>query len=427
MKRAIAALLSAAVGFFALSAALPASSSAASSAPRSTIGVDAVVAWNRFVLGLQAVPGNQPATVHPTYELAIVHAAISDAIVAIDRGAKPYLAEVRGPRRASRAAAADAAAHETLVHLYPGLQPAIDDEYASQLSQVPVGRRRSQGIRVGELAADRILAHRANDGSSAAPLPFVPGTGPGDYQLTPPAFAPPAFTHWSRVEPFALRRADQFRPTPPPPLTSAKYAAAINEVKALGAAQGSTRTPDQTQIGLFWNPPIWATWNRIAESAALGHRRTLSQEARTFATLDVTLADSVIAFYDAKYAYRLWRPVTAIRAADTDGSPDTTADPTWTPLSNTAPDPSYPGAHGTVSAAAAAVLSARYGDHFDFTVTSTALPGIERPFESFSEAAQEASVSRIYNGNHSRIDQVAGEGLGRDIAGFVLRVTRPGR
>ena len=110
-----------------------------------------------------------------------------------------------------------------------------------------------------------------------------------------------------------------------------------------------------------------------------------------------------------------------------DGNPDTTADPTWTPLSNTAPDPSYPGAHGTVSAAAAAILSARYGDHFDFTVTSTALPGIERPFESFSEAAQEASVSRIYNGNHSRIDQVAGEGLGRDIAGFVLRIACPRR
>jgi len=135
----------------------------------------------------------------------------------------------------------------------------------------------------------------------------------------------------------------------------------------------------------------------------------------------------VIAFYDAKYAYRLWRPITAIRAADTDGNPDTAADPTWTPLSNTAPDPSYPGAHGTVSAAAATVLSATYGDHLGFTVTSAALPGIERPFGSFSEAAQEASVSRIYNGNHSRVDQVAGARLGRDIAGFVLRVTRPGR
>ena len=238
MKRAIAALLSAAAALFAMSAALPATSSAAPRAPMSTAPADPVVEWNRFVLDLQAAPGNQPATVHPTYELAIVHAAISDAVVAVDRGPRPYLAHVRGARRASRAAAADAAAHEALVHLYPGLQPAIDDEYASQLSRVPSGRRRTQGVRVGELVADRILARRANDGSGAAPLPFVPGTGPGDYQLTPPAFAPPAFAHWSRVEPFALRRADQFRPTPPPALTSAKYAAAINEVKALGVAQG---------------------------------------------------------------------------------------------------------------------------------------------------------------------------------------------
>ena len=127
-----------------------------------------------------------------------------------------------------------------------------------------------------------------------------------------------------------------------------------------------------------------------------------------FAALNLAFADSVIAFYDAKYAYRLWRPVTAIRA---------TSDPTWTPLSNTAPDPSYPGAHGTISAAAADVLAAFYGNDFAFSVDSTALPGVVRTFVSFSEAAQEASVSRIYNGNHTRVDQVAGENLGHDVAG----------
>jgi PAP2 superfamily len=137
-------------------------------------------------------------------------------------------------------------------------------------------------------------------------------------------------------------------------------------------------------------------------------------------TLNLTFADSVIAFYDAKYTYRLWRPVTAIRNADTDGNPDTTGDPNWTPLSNTAPDPSYPGAHGTISEAGADVLSSIYGNDFAFSVTSPALPGVERQFVSFSEAAEEASVSRIYNGNHTRIDQVAGEDLGRDAADFVL-------
>ena len=289
------------------------------------------------------------------------------------------------------------------------------------LAQLPSGRHKFQGIRVGEAVAAQILAQRANDGSSAALIPFTPGAGAGEYQLTPPAFAQPVFTHWRFVKPFVLRTADQFRPPAPPALTSAKYAAAINEVKTLGVAQGSTRTPDQTQIGSFWNPPIWATWNRVAQSAVLGHHGTLSQEARTFAALNLTFADSVIAFYDAKYTYRLWRPVTAIRNADTDGNPDTVGDPNWTPLSATAPDPSYPGAHGTISAAGADVLSSIYGNDFPFTVTSPALPGVERPFVSFSEAAEEASVSRIYNGNHTRIDQVAGENLGRDVAGFVLQ------
>jgi hypothetical protein len=389
---------------------------------------DAVVQWNQFLLGVQATAGDQPATVHPTYELAIMHAAIYDAVVSIDRSSTPYLTNVHGPRRTSVAAAADAAAHDTLVKLYPSLQSSIDQEYADLLAQVPAGRHKSQGIRVGQKVAGQLLAHREGDGSSAAPIPFQSGSSPGDYQLTPPAFAQPVFTHWSFVRPFTLRHANQFRPPPPPALTSSKYAAAINEVKALGAAQGSTRTADQSQIGLFWNPPIWATWNRIAQTAALGHNSTLSGDARAFAALNLTFADSVIAFYDAKYTYRLWRPVTAIRNADSDGNPDTAADPNWTPLSATAPDPSYPGAHGTISAAGAAVLSSIYGNDFQFTVTSPAMPGVERPFVSFSEAAEEASVSRIYNGNHTRTDQVAGEDLGHDIAGFVLhKDLLPGR
>jgi len=380
---------------------------------------NAVIRWNRFLLNLQATPGDQPSTVHPTYDLALMHAAIYDAIVSIDRSASPYLTTVHGPHSASLPAAADAAAHDTLAALYPALSSSIDQQYTAELAQIPNSPHKEHGVDVGRAVAHEILAARADDGSTASLLPFTPGTNPGDYQLTPPAFAAPAFTHWRFVKPFALREADQFRPPPPPALTSPQYAAAINEVKTLGTAQGSTRTPDQTQIGLFWNPPIWATWNRIAETAALGHNQTLSSDARTFATLNLTFADSVIAFYDAKYTYAFWRPVTAIRNADNDGNPDTVADPNWTPLSATAPDPSYPGAHGTVSAAGAAVLSSIYGNDFQFTVTSPALPGVERAFASFSQAAEEASVSRIYNGNHTRADQVAGEDLGRDVAGVV--------
>jgi hypothetical protein len=423
VKRAVSALFVAATAVLGLSATLPTTTRAATAAAATHAldpAQDPVIQWNQFLLGLQATPGDQPPTVHPTYELAVMHAAIYDAVVSIHHGTARYLTDVHDPRHASLAAAADTAAHDTLLKLYPSQRPSIDQEYALLLGRVRAGQHKSEGVRVGELAARRILARRANDGSTAPLISLQPGSNPGDYQLTPPAFARPAFTQWRFVKPFALRRADQFRPPPPPALTSAKYAAAINEVKALGAAQGSTRTPDQTQIGMFWNPPIWATWNRIAETAAVGRGGTLAKDARTFAALNLTFADSVIGFYDAKYTYRLWRPVTAIRNADTDRNPDTVADLNWTPLSATAPDPSYPGAHGTISAAGATVLSSIYGNRFQFTVTSTALPGVARSFVSFSEAAEEASVSRIYNGNHTRVDQVAGENLGHDTAEFVL-------
>jgi hypothetical protein len=421
MRQALATIGVAAMTCGAL-AAVPTSGGAATDAraAQSPSPADPVIVWNRFLLAAQATPGAQPATVHPTYELAIMHAAISDAVVSIDRSAAPYLARVPAPSAASIPAAADAAAHDTLVRLYPSLRPSIEQQYAETLAAVPAGPRKSLGIRVGQLVAEQILRARANDGSGAAPLPFQPGTNPGDYQLTPPAFAPAAFTHWPLVRPFVLRRASAFRPPPPPPLESAKYAAAIDEVKALGSAQNSTRTTDQTQIGLFWNPPIWATWNRIAQAAALSTAGDISERARAFAALNLSFADGVIAYYDAKYTYRLWRPITAIQAADADGNPDTIADPAWTPLSATAPDPSYPGAHGTISAAAADILSSIYGNDVTFTVDSPALPGVTRGFVSFTEAAEEASISRIYNGNHSRIDQVAGENLGHDVAGFVL-------
>jgi hypothetical protein len=402
-----------------MAAVLPAASGAATHAPP-VPATDPVIAWNQFLLDLQAAPGVQPATVHPTYELAVTHAAIYDAVASIDHRTEPYLVHIHGARGASPAAAVDAAARDALVRLYPAQKPAIDAQYATLIGQLRGGRRTAMGVRAGRLAAAAVLAARSGDHADATPPPFTPGTQPGDYQLTPPAFTAPVFTHWSGVRPFALRRASQFRPPPPPPLTSPRYTAAFDEVKAMGAATGSTRTADQTQIGLFWNPPIWAAWNRIAQSAVAARGGGIAQSARTFAALNLTFADSVIAFYDAKYTYAFWRPVTAIRGADADGNPDTVGDPTWTPLSNTAPDPSYPGAHGTISTAGADVLAAIYGNDVPFTATSTALPGVSRSFVSFSEAAQEASVSRIYNGNHTRLDEVAGEDLGHDVARFVL-------
>jgi hypothetical protein len=383
---------------------------------------DQVIQWNRILLGILRTPGAQPATVHPTRSMAILHAAVYDAVNAIAKTNAPYLVDLGAPRHASEPAAAAAAAHAVLVRLYPAQAAALDADLAVSLSHVPDGRAKDQGIRVGEEAAAAILTLRSDDGSAATPIPFVPGTNPGDYQLTPPAFVQPVFTHWPFVQPFALRTANQFRPAPPPSVTSPTYTDSFDEVKSLGLASSTTRTADQTQIARFWAAPIQNYWNEIAQTAALAHGTTLVQNARLFALLDLTVADSVIAFYDAKYTYHFWRPITAIRAAANDGNPATAGDPNWTPLATTALDPSYPGAHAVVSAAGADVLSTFFGsDSENFAVTSEVLPGVVRGFTSFSAAADEASVSRIYAGQHFRFDLVAGQRLGTQVADYVQR------
>jgi membrane-associated phospholipid phosphatase len=380
-----------------------------------------VVDWNRVLVSIVNTPGAQPAAIQPTRNFAIVHAAIYDAVNAIDRTHEPYLISVRAPRGASETAAADAAARTALDGLYPSQQNGVDADYAAEIAQVADGSAKAKGIRLGEQVADKLLAIRASDGSNLTPPPFIAGTHAGDYRPTPPNFAAPVFTTWGQVTPFVLARANQFRPAPPPLLTSDAYAAAVNEVQSLGSATSTTRTADQTEIGRFWNLPIQNFWNQIAETAALVHHTDLPTTARLFAALNLSFADSAIAFYDAKYAYQLWRPVTAIRLADTDGNPNTIADPNWLPLAgNTAADPSYPGAHSTISAAGAQVLARFFGDHEHFSVTSPALSGVTRSFTSFSAAAQEAGLSRIFSGQHTRLDHIAGIMLGRHVATFVL-------
>jgi membrane-associated phospholipid phosphatase len=264
---------------------------------------------------------------------------------------------------------------------------------------------------------------RADDGSAAPPLKFLFGTFPGDYQSTPANFpAQPQFTSWSHVKPFALERASQFRPGPPPALASDAYSDAFDEIKSLGIANSTAASADQALTGRFWNGAIQNYWNEIAQTSALSHGLTIAEAARLFALLDLSLADCVIAFYDAKYTYRFWRPVTAIRAADTDGNPETEADPNWLPeVGKTAPDPSYPGAHAVISAAAAAVLADFFQEeHADFSVTSEVMPGAQRSFESFAGAAREATLSRIFAGQHFRFDLTAGQRLGREVADLVV-------
>jgi len=394
-------------------------------APTSTgQSIDPVVQWNRNLLAIVRTPGAQPATIHPTRSFAMLHAAIFDAINAIDRSHKPYAVRFTDlPRRASQPAAADAAAHDVLVALYPQLASMLDVEFQQSLTLVPDGAGKTEGIRIGQAVARAILAVRNNDGANQPPMPFVFGTAPGDYQSTPPNFPKqPQFTHWRNVIPFALKRAGQFRPRVPPALTSDRYADDLSEVQSLGVVGSTAATPDEALTGRFWNGAIQNYWNEIAQTASLHHHLTTPQTARLFALLNFSFADSVIAFYDAKYAYQRWRPVTAIRAAGTDDNPDTTPDPNWLPeVGNTPPDPAYPGAHAVISAAAVEVLVAvLQRDRLDFSVTSEALPGVERSFSSFSSAAEEAAQSRIFAGVHFRHDLTSGHRLGRDVADFVL-------
>jgi len=392
-------------------------------AGRGPDGSAIVVAWNRTLLHIVQTPGLQPATVHPTRSFALLQTAIYDAVVSITRDGPPFLASVDAPRGARPDAAAAAAGHAILTTLYPTMQPALDQQLAVELAAIQDGRAKREGVDVGQVVASKLLAARASDGSAAVPAPFVAGSQPGDYRPTPPNFPAAAFTGWGKVTPFVLRKGAQFRPSPPPALTSAAYARALKEVQSLGQDTSPTRTAEQTVIGKFWAPPIWNTWNAIAEDAALAHHANLERSAAMFAALDLSFADSTIALYDAKYHYQLWRPITAIRLADTDGNPATIGDPTWTPLAVTAGDPSYPGAHSTISAAGAAVLSAFFGDRHGIQVTSPALAGVVRTFTSYSAVATEAGLSRIFAGQHTRFDHRAGLRLGNDVARFVLEAT----
>src|SRR4029077_14009751 len=386
--------------------------------------LDPVVQWNKALLEIVRTPKAQPATIHPTRSFAIMHAAIYDVVNAIDGTHKPYLVRLEEVSRyASKDAAADAAAHAVLVSLYPKFQAAVDAQLQQLLAAIPEGSDKVEGISIGQTVADRILTLRSNDGSTDTPAPFVFGSAPGDYQSTPPNFPPqPQFTNWSHVAPFALERANQFRPGPPPALTSDTYSDVFAEVQSLGIAGGTTATPDQVLTGRFWNGAIQNYWNEIAQTATLSHRLTTAQSARLFALLNLTFADGVIAFYDAKYTYNFWRPVTAIREAATDGNPATLPNPNWLPeVGNTTPDPSYPGAHAVISEAGAFVLISFFRrDHFDFKVTSEVLPGVDRSFPSFSAAAEEAILSRIFAGVHFRSDLTSGRRLGREVADFVV-------
>ena len=381
---------------------------------------DQVIQWNQELQKVLVAPGAQPASIHPTRTMVIAQIAVYDAVNGIVGGGQPFLDGFRGPRHASSQAAAAAAARTALDALLPTQRPTVDAFFQTSLAQLEPGPSVQQGISFGDRVATAVLAARANDGANLMPPAFTPGSGPGEYQLTPPAFAPAAFTQTPHVAPFVLQSASRFRPPAPPALTSTRYAEDFSELHSLGELNSTARTADQTAIATFWGAaPVWVVWNQVADQAAVGFGNSIEENARMFALLDTTLADSAIALYDAKYTYHRWRPITAITAAD-QGNPSTMTDPTWLPFANTANDPGYPGAHAAFSQAAATVLQDFFGtDAFPFSLSNVTV-GVTRTFTSFTAASAEAFASRIYAGQHFRYDEDAGQTLGDRVANFVV-------
>jgi len=390
----------------------------AAAAQPGTAQADTVTQWNlTMIAGLEAagVPPPPAARIG-----AIVQASVFDAVNGIARQYTPYHVAPAAPAGASRDAAVAAAAHTALVALIPGQRPLFDAQLAATLAQLSddpahPGQSVQRGLAWGTTVANDILAWRATDGFTTVPPPYTVGTAPGDWQPTPPAFLgppqAPLFRQFATMTPFALTSPAQFLPPGPPPLDSARWAQDLAEVRALGSATSTTRTPEQTQTAIFWQADTPAAmWNRVADQLAQAGDLPLAQNARLLAQVNIALADATIAVWNAKNYYNFWRPVTAIRA---------TSDPAWTPLLPTPAFQEYPSAHSGVSSAAAAVLASFYGDATSFTVTSAGLPGVQRDFTTFSSAVQQVENARIYAGFHFRFSCTDAAALGAQVARYV--------
>ena len=378
---------------------------------------DVVLRWNETAL--QAIKEDRTPPPMAARNLAILHAAIYDAVNAIDRTHAVYHVDAAAPSGASMEAAAAGAAHRVLTQLFAKQTTRFDAALEETLRWIPDGRARDDGLALGRSVADRMLAWRANDGS-ARKGPVVAESAPGLWEPTPPDFTPPLLPHWAEVTPFVVTRLADFRPPPPPALTSAEYTADFNEVKRLGRADSTRRTPEQTIIAWFWADGVGTVtppghWNRVAQSVARTQRTTLPENARLFAVLNFALADAGIACWECKYGRRLWRPITAIRQAADDDNADTDPDPDWHPLLPTPPFPSYVSGHSSFSGAAAAVLAEYFGDDTRVTATSDSFPGMTRTYASFSALARECGRSRIYGGIHYECDNREGLEMGKAI------------
>jgi hypothetical protein len=376
---------------------------------------DIVTDWNVIATTTAPAAGMNPLLQSRIY--AMVHAATHDALNAIEPRYQPYVFQAHSTGASPEAAVA-AAAHGVLTSEIPAQQAALDAAYVSSLSGVPDGPAKSYGILVGQAAAAAILSVRHNDGSTAI-VPYTPGTGPGVWVPTPPAFLPAISPGWGNVTPFVLNSGEQFRPDPPDyfNLGSEEYARDYNEVKRIGEMNSTTRTVQQSEIARFWYEGSPVGWNRIARVVSSQAGLDLWENGRLFALVNFAMADGFIAGFNIRFFYNFWRPVTAIRAGDSDGNSNTAADPAWSSYLVTPPIPDFPSTHSVLGAAAAEVLARSLGTDFvTFSVESGApFPGILRSYDSFSQAAQENAQSRVYAGIHFRSACTHGLRIGENI------------
>jgi len=387
------------------------------------LGANVVSNWHAIAIDTINVPAS-PSGATPEErvggpDIATVQIAVYDAVIAIAGTHQPFaLAPTTPAAGASMEAAATEAAYQVLKGLFPSRGSVYENAHTTGLAAIADGDAKTRGVAIGAETAAAALALRANDGRTVALAPFVPGTAPGDFRGVNPVNRQQPY-----IRPFTLRSADQFRPEPPPALTSDLYAADFNESKAMGGAVSSLRTPEQLDLARFHTEsPAIAPYRNQRRFATVNV--ALADNARLLAIMSVALADSVIGCFDAKYHYRFWRPQSAIPLAADDGNPATEADPTWTPVVPTPNHPEYPAAHGCVSSATAESLREFYGTKklaFDWDSTVASVVQKTRHYTSTDDFLKDIVDARVFGGMHYRNSGEAGVELGRKTAQWVMR------
>jgi len=382
---------------------------------------DPVLTWNQAIINAIQLDATTPPVA--TRGMAMMSIAMLDTLNSIEK-TPSYLVSLPAPDILSTEAAMSTAAYEVLKYLYPAQQQSIDAVQANVLGSITDATAKANGVAFGTLVADAVITLRKQDGWDRF-VDYTPSSSVGEWQQTAPMYDQAQLPQWGDLTPFGVSDIDAIIPSGPPSLTSDQWPTAFNEVKSLGSATSTTRNADQTQQARFWadgsgtaTPP--GHWNQIATQIATDKNLSLGENARLFATLNIAMSDSSIAAWKTKYAKEFWRPITAIREADTDSNAATAVDPNWSPLLITPPHPEYVSGHSTYSAAAARVLANYFGDNQSFTTTSPGLANVTRSYTSFSQAAAEAGRSRIYGGIHYEFSNQDGLSLGRSVADKVI-------